>query len=196
MIKREDCLYTSCYCEENIYKFIRKHCEQFDEVYAVFITNPRQQCVIWCQKLSDAPAVTPVCWDYHVVAVARKSSEHYVFDFDTTLSFPCPLDLYAKECFKPSNPEISQWWLQFAIMTGHYFRAVKGPDFLKTFSSDRSHMIDESSGNWKSDPPGYEPIYRPDLGHNLMDFLDLENTALPGKWLDFSNFLELFSCSL
>ena len=193
MIKSEDCVYTGCYCEENVYKFIEKYSDEFDEVYAVFISNPRQQCVIWCQQKSEEPDVRPVCWDYHVVAVARKSSETYVFDFDTTLEFPCPLTLYASQSFKPIASAIPPGWVQFALLTGHYFRPVKGSDFLETFSSDRSHMIDKSSGHFLSDPPNYDPILKPHLGHNLMDFLDFENNSLPGKWLDYNNFLEFFN---
>lgn len=192
MIKLEECVYTSCYCEENVYKFIEKYSHHFDDVYAVFITNPRKHCVIWCQKLSDEPSVTPVCWDYHVIVIAKKSSQSLVFDLDTVLPFPCLLESYTAQCFQPSASEISQWWLQYAMVTGHYFRPIQGPDFLSTFSSDRSHMIDKRTGSWNSEPPDYEPIFKPDLGNNLLNFLDLDNTDLPGKWLDLKGLHEFF----
>ena len=188
MVERKNCVYTSCYCEENVYKFIEENSEYFDDMYAVFVSNPRKQCAIWYQKSSNNPAETPVCWDYHVIVVAKKSLHFYVYDLDSSLPFPSDLNEYFSRCFRPSNSGIPQWWLQFAFATGHYFRPVDGHDFLAKFSSDRSHMIDNDTGQWLSPPPEYQPIFKPDLGSNLMDFLDFENTSLPGKWLDFNQF--------
>ena len=182
-------MYTSCYCEENVYKFIEENSEHFDDMYAVFVSNPRKQCAIWYQKSSNNPAVTPMCWDYHVIVVAKKSFHFYVYDLDSTLPFPSDFKEYFSRCFWPSSSGVSPWWLQFAIQTGHYFRPVNGHDFLSKFSSDRRHMIDNATGQWHSPPPEYQPIFKPDLGCNLMDFLDFKNTSLPGKWLDYSQFL-------
>ena len=151
-----------------------------------------KQCVIWHQRLSKEPAVTPVCWDYHVIAIGKKDSQTLVFDFDTTLSFPCLLDEYAYKCFRPSNPEISQIWLQFSRCNGHFFRPIRSLDFLSSFSSDRSHMIDKT-GSWTSEPPKYAPIFKPEKGNNLMDFLDFNNTILPGRWIDFNSLLTFFN---
>lgn len=193
MIERENCVYTACFCEENVYKFISENSGHFEDMFAVFISNPLKQCAIWYQKMSEDPTVIPVCWDYHVVVIAKKSLNFLVYDLDTALSFPCPLEEYLSQCFRPSPSEISQWWYQFAIKTGHYFRPVNSYDFLETFSSDRSHMIDKTTGRWNSPPPKYEPIFKPDLGSTLLDFLDFENTSLPGKWLDYDQFSQYFS---
>lgn len=195
MIEASDCLYTPCYCEENIYKFIEDYSDEFFELYAVFISNPHQRCVIWHQRLREEPAINPVCWDYHVIAIGKKNSQSLVFDFDTTLPFPCPLQEYVSKCFRPSDPEISQWWLQFAELNGHFFRPIIGLDFLSSFSSDRSHMIDDN-GDWKSDPPKYDPIFKPDKGNNLMEFLDFNNSTLPGRWLHYEGFLSFFNINV
>ena len=37
------------------------------------------------------------------------------------------------------------------------FRVIPGAEFLKTFASDRSHMLTQD-GRWMSPPPVYPPI--------------------------------------
>lgn len=47
-IHREDCTYTGCYCEENVYKLIeqlgrRNPTNDLSNLYAVFISNDKKQ---------------------------------------------------------------------------------------------------------------------------------------------------------
>ncbi|TRY84327.1 hypothetical protein DNTS_025434 [Danionella cerebrum] len=61
---RNHCVYTSCYCEENVWKlceYIKNHSTcSLDEVYAVFISNERKMIPIWKQKSSRGDE--PVIW--------------------------------------------------------------------------------------------------------------------------------------
>ncbi|PIL30513.1 hypothetical protein GSI_07213 [Ganoderma sinense ZZ0214-1] len=75
-------VYTSCYCEENIYllaqNFLAEAHTQASrglawpwELYVVFISNRRKTVALWSQRLR-APQV--VVWDYHVVLVLRPAA--------------------------------------------------------------------------------------------------------------------------
>nr|VWP00499.1 Mitogen-activated protein kinase (EC [Ganoderma boninense] len=77
-----DSVYTSCYCEENIYllaqNFLAEAHTQTSrglawpwEIYVVFISNRGKTVALWSQKLR-APQV--VVWDYHVVLVLRPAA--------------------------------------------------------------------------------------------------------------------------
>ncbi|CAF4144877.1 unnamed protein product, partial [Adineta steineri] len=90
VVKRDECIYTSCYCEENIWKL----CESWkqndpnhlDNICAVFISNERRQIPIWKQKSEHNDY--PVTWDYHVILVDKSVSPTIIYDFDSTLPFP------------------------------------------------------------------------------------------------------------
>eukprot|EP00116_Pleurobrachia_bachei_P011378 sb/3471640/ len=167
MISKESCIYTSCYCEENVYKLIESWENRPRDLHAVFITNALKQCPIWQQESSSNPA-QPVIWDYHVIAATST----HVFDLDTRLPFPCDLEMYLQQSFKPDevlNPVYMQ-----------KLRPIAAEDFLKTFSSDRRHM--KKDGEWLSEPPTYAPIFNPSLGHNLSDLINCTDRTWP--WLD------------
>lgn len=99
-----------------------------------------------------------------------------IYDLDTALPFPCPLETYAVEAFKPDQG-ISK---RFKAL----FRAVEGKEFMSSFSSDRSHML-RPDGSYSADPPAYPPIYNGSVDTNVMEFVDMRNKKLPG---DFSWF--------
>ena len=86
MIKSEDCVYTGCYCEENVYKFIEKYSDEFDEVYAVFISNPRQQCVIWCQQKSECQEIDlQLLVHVNINQIVNNNLELIYIIFNTTM---------------------------------------------------------------------------------------------------------------
>ncbi|KAI1788484.1 N-terminal glutamine amidase-domain-containing protein [Ganoderma leucocontextum] len=75
-------VYTSCYCEENIYLLVQNFLAEANaqasrglawpwETYVVFISNPGKTVALWSQTLR-APNV--VVWDYHVVLVLRPAA--------------------------------------------------------------------------------------------------------------------------
>uniref|UniRef100_A0A674EV96 Protein N-terminal glutamine amidohydrolase n=1 Tax=Salmo trutta TaxID=8032 RepID=A0A674EV96_SALTR len=73
---RDECVYTSCYCEENVWKLCEHAKTQtqihLDEVYAVFISNERKMIPIWKQKSSRGDE--PVVWVGTVIWLSY--SEH------------------------------------------------------------------------------------------------------------------------
>lgn len=99
MIAPEDCTYTACYCEENVYKLIHKLVSEghaaYEDLWAVFISNPGKVVPLYKQKSSGSMDDGLVFWDYHVVLVhCYQRTEYVVWDLDSTLGFPCPFDVY------------------------------------------------------------------------------------------------------
>uniref|UniRef100_A0A6G1RVG1 Protein N-terminal glutamine amidohydrolase n=1 Tax=Hypotaenidia okinawae TaxID=2861861 RepID=A0A6G1RVG1_9GRUI len=68
---RPACAYTSCYCEENVWKlcdYIRSRGRYpLEEFYAVFISNDRRMIPLWKQQSGHADE--PVVWVRHSVLV-------------------------------------------------------------------------------------------------------------------------------
>ncbi|XP_040835271.1 protein N-terminal glutamine amidohydrolase isoform X3 [Ochotona curzoniae] len=132
---RDACVYSSCYCEENVWKLcehIKNH-DQYplEECYAVFISNERKM-------------------DYHVVLLhVASGGQSFIYDLDTVLPFPCPFDTYVEDAFKSDDDIHPQFRRKF--------RVIRADTYLKNFASDRSHMKD-SRGNWREPPPPYPCI--------------------------------------
>ncbi|KAJ8334463.1 hypothetical protein SKAU_G00401020 [Synaphobranchus kaupii] len=68
---RQECMYTSCYCEENVWKLCEHVKNQnkgtFDHIYAVFISNER--------RMKSSRGGQPVVWDYHVILLHKSPTE-------------------------------------------------------------------------------------------------------------------------
>ncbi|XP_066032576.1 protein N-terminal glutamine amidohydrolase isoform X2 [Chamaea fasciata] len=149
---RPACAYTSCYCEENVWKlcdYIRSQKNYpLEEFYAVFISNDRRMIPLWKQKSGHGDE--PVVWDYHVILLHVASGEqNFIYDLDTVLPFPCPFDVYSGEAFRSDDslrPEFHR-----------KIRMIRADLYLKTFASDRSHMKD-ADGKWQKPPPPYPCI--------------------------------------
>ncbi|KAM9164856.1 protein N-terminal glutamine amidohydrolase isoform 2-T3 [Pangshura tecta] len=149
---RHACAYTSCYCEENVWKlceYLRSH-DQYplEEFYAVFISNERRMIPLWKQQSGCGDE--PVIWDYHVILLhVASGDQNFIYDLDTVLPFPCPFDTYIEEAFKSDD----------ILLPGfrRKIRLIRADLYLKTFASDRSHMKD-ASGHWQKPPPSYPCI--------------------------------------
>nr|XP_048697598.1 protein N-terminal glutamine amidohydrolase isoform X4 [Caretta caretta] len=149
---RHSCVYTSCYCEENVWKlceYIRSY-DQYplEEFYAVFISNERRMIPLWKQQSGCGDE--PVVWDYHVILLHVSSGDqNFIYDLDTVLPFPCPFDTYIEEAFKSDD----------ILLPGfrRKIRLIRADLYLKTFASDRSHMKD-AHGHWQKPPPSYPCI--------------------------------------
>ncbi|WCJ33469.1 Protein N-terminal glutamine amidohydrolase [Euphorbia peplus] len=162
--------HTPYYCEENVYYLCKKLCEsgvsdaKDTDLFVAFISNEKKQVPLWHQKASKR-ADGIVLWDYHVICIQRKRGQHLVWDLDSTLPFPCPLELYMPETIRPS--------FQLFADYQRLFRIVHAPIFLRFFASDRRHMKD-SAGNWIAQPPAYEPIVAEDgVVHNLNEYMEI-----------------------
>ncbi|KAJ8395294.1 hypothetical protein AAFF_G00034960 [Aldrovandia affinis] len=183
---RQECIYTSCYCEENIWKL----CEHvkiqnqgtFDHIYAVFISNERRMVPIWRQKSSRGDQ--PVIWDYHVILLHKSQSEQsFIYDLDTVLPFPCPFDVYVKEALQ------SEEFIKPAFR--RKLRVIPADAYMKNFASDRSHMKDVS-GAWRMPPPPYPCIETAESKMNLNDFICMDSHVGCGNVYNLTEFINQF----
>ncbi|XP_058687214.1 protein N-terminal glutamine amidohydrolase isoform X8 [Poecile atricapillus] len=166
---RPACTYTSCYCEENVWKlcdYIRSQDRHpLEEFYAVFISNDRRM-------------------DYHVILLHVTSGEqNFIYDLDTVLPFPCPFDVYSVEAFRLDDslrPEFHR-----------KIRMIRADLYLKTFASDRSHMKD-ADGKWQKPPPPYPCIETADSKMNLDDFISMNPEVGWGSVFSLSDFVHRF----
>ncbi|XP_071941162.1 protein N-terminal glutamine amidohydrolase-like [Antedon mediterranea] len=152
LFNRDECIYTSCYCEENVWKLCSKlqdggRLQQLKNVYAVFISNNTKMIPIWEQRSAEQGSF--VVWDYHVILIYEEAEGCHIYDLDTWLSFPSSFDDYIQKAIRDEN-----------LMQQKYhrkFRMVPGTVFLEKFASDRSHMK-AANGDWLKPPPTYPCI--------------------------------------
>jgi protein N-terminal glutamine amidohydrolase len=168
--------YTACYCEENIYLYVKTCIESHKEIYAVFISNPSKS-VLLCRQKAGKGARKFVVWDYHVIALFRdESDEFYVWDFDSTMESPILASEYLQQTF-PSDIALREEFLP-------YFRIIQGQNYLDYFSSDRSHMLESpESQNYSMPPPLYPCIRgsRAESSMTLPIFWTMDPNALTFK---------------
>ncbi|XP_061680770.1 protein N-terminal glutamine amidohydrolase isoform X2 [Syngnathoides biaculeatus] len=186
-LRQDECDYTSCYCEENVWKlceFVRRErSASLQELFVVFISNENRTVPLWKQK--SARGDQPVIWDYHVVLLhVRGQGEAAIYDLDSVVPFPCSLKIYAvhalrsDQCLKPAYHR--------------KLRVVPADCFLSNFASDRSHMKN-SDGSWKMRPPPYPPISTADSHMNLDDFICMKPTVGWGHVFTLDHFLQHYN---
>jgi hypothetical protein len=185
VLSREDCVYTKCYCEENVWHLCKRNLsESRGETFAVFISNPSRSVVIFRQQAGDPDCDGVVVWDYHVILVnVDAEGNALVFDLDSTLPFPVSLNNYVSEALGKEErlrPEFRR-----------LFRVVKAETFVATFASDRSHM-QKKDGSWSSPPPVYDPICTKESSNNIQDFINMSPKAGYGIVLNQSQFEDYF----
>eukprot|EP01112_Ceratiomyxa_fruticulosa_P011418 TRINITY_DN3095_c0_g3_i1.p1 TRINITY_DN3095_c0_g3~~TRINITY_DN3095_c0_g3_i1.p1 ORF type:complete len:222 (-),score=51.73 TRINITY_DN3095_c0_g3_i1:63-665(-) len=173
-------IYTRCYCEENVYKLCEDLSvgdeEKKDKYFVVFVSNKNKKVPLWGHSAEGKDKV--IVWDYHVFLIEKGESQHEtkVYDHDARyLPCPCAFIDHFEECFRP---EIS---LKEEFL--HSFRILKGYEFLNSFSSDRSHMINKVKGGYLMPPPSYPPIQIQGVATNLESFLEMDeskNSVVPG----------------
>ncbi|XP_067323408.1 protein N-terminal glutamine amidohydrolase [Anolis sagrei] len=183
---RPGCVYTSCYCEENVWKLCeyiqRQNQYPLEEFYAVFISNDRRMVPLWKQQAGCGGE--PVIWDYHVILLhVASGDQNFIYDLDTVLPFPCPFDTYIEEAFKSDS----------IINPGYRrkVRLIRADVYLKTFASDRSHMKD-ASGNWLKPPPLYPCIETADFKMNLDSFISMNPDVGWGSVFSLPDFVQAF----
>jgi hypothetical protein len=96
--------------------------------YVVFVSNPKG-CVPMFQQMASSNKDKPVFWDYHVILLSSTTgtttsdieqqpssspSSCYVWDIDSYLTLPCPLNVYVQKVF----PNSSHWPQEYSP----YFR--------------------------------------------------------------------------
>ncbi len=144
MIK-ENLLYSPFYCEEKFwYLYNNPDFADFEKL-VVIISNVQKKCVFYSQKLSSQNNHIPIIWNYHVILLVKWTS-WLVYDFDTILPFPIITVEYTNKTSKNIN----------SFMQQPKFRLISATDYIKEFSSDRSHML--QIGKWIHQPPIWNPI--------------------------------------
>lgn len=132
-------LYTSLFCEENIWQLLQSISTAntisgvkiaSNQMWALIITNPAQKIALFNQQA--VPTGQPIIWDYHVVMLAKIKQQFFIFDFDTRLPFVTPLHEYLQNTFifPDRLPE------KFIP----YIRKIPAQSYLDRFYSDRTHM--------------------------------------------------------
>ncbi|XP_022603284.1 protein N-terminal glutamine amidohydrolase [Seriola dumerili] len=184
---RESCVYTSCYCEENVWKlceFVRQErTVPLEQLFVIFISNKNRMVPLWKQKSGHGDR--PVIWDYHVILLqAGLQSDSLVYDLDSELSFPCSLKLYAAQAFRSDRNIRPEYHRKL--------RVVPADSFLLNFASDRSHMK-TSDGSWRMPPPPYPPIHTTESHMNLDDFISMDPAVGWGTVFSLDHFLQSYA---
>jgi len=137
---------------------------------------------IWYQSKSDN-LETPVVWDYHVIGIHKSGRKSFVYDMDTVLEFPTNFETYYKSALKiVRNRSRYQ----------RFYRVVPAKYYLKNFSSDRSHMIDEATGLYQAQPPTYKCIKCENSNNNLHEFTAMNETVQHGTLMSEEQFEKFF----
>lgn len=200
--------------------------EEEEEWYAVFISNANRTVPFLRQRSGGGCSGGGgddndgggrlVVWDYHVIALHRRrravddddndgdddGNDYYeVYDYDTTLDFPCPLSTYVDLALTIPPSSRGGTGGPLPERYRHLFRVVPADRYLAEFASDRSHMLlpppskeDSSSGGYvgegegerySSPPPSYPCIAARDgTGEtmNLDEYIDMEERCChPGR---------------
>ncbi|GAB6040952.1 protein N-terminal glutamine amidohydrolase [Endothiovibrio diazotrophicus] len=167
---RETLPYTPLFCEENIWLLARTLREQgvaADGMWVLLISSPAHQVALLHQRAGDDHNLA--LWDYHVVLHARIDDEERIYDFDTTLPFPCPAARYLDETFPPEA--LTPPPLRATI------RRIPATAYLHRFHSDRSHMVGSVPADcfppWPAITPDHPEIVRlreyREMGRELHD---------------------------
>ncbi|XP_071180126.1 protein N-terminal glutamine amidohydrolase-like [Mytilus edulis] len=186
-LSKEECVYTKCYCEENVWKvceYVKNHHPAvLDNCYCVFISNKDKVIPLWQQKSSQRED-TLVIWDYHVIFIYKQSEkESFVYDLDTSLPFPCDFKTYFLEGIRSNQTLQPQYHRSF--------RVISAPMFLQTFASDRSHMLNEE-GNYLHPPPTYQCIKTKECDNNISDFISMDPDVGVGMVKPLNDFVSFF----
>ncbi|KAI7901679.1 N-terminal glutamine amidase-domain-containing protein [Cokeromyces recurvatus] len=137
--------------------------ELLKNFFVVFISNEKRSVPLWKQLAGIKNDRPFVIWDYHVILYYRpaKLENSLIYDFDTTLPFPCQALEYVKETFKPD--------LFLKEEYKHHFRLISAQLYLDYFQSDRSHMLKED-GTYMAPPPSYQAIISSENGTSNLDY--------------------------
>ncbi|CAF0990953.1 unnamed protein product [Rotaria sordida] len=183
VVNRDQCVYTSCYCEENIWKLCecwkQNNPNHLNSLYAVFISNKRRQIPIWEQK-SASNSEHLAIWDYHVILVDKSSSPSVIYDFDSTLPFPVSATNYIQLAIHDEINIVHRYH--------RMFRVIPAQEYLDVFASDRSHMLKEDKITYIASPPSYPPICNQKSTNNINEFIDMESKNGPGIVMNLTDF--------
>ena len=181
-LRFDDCefRYQQYYCEENIWYLCQEPRFNALDKRIVFISNDTRRCLFRYQRICKLPE-RPVWWDYHVILMCDQKS-WMVWDLDTMLGLPITASDYFKETFGEMKA--------IEELYPPRFRIVDAAEFVRTFSSDRSHML-SPNGAWIAPPPMWSPIINGDR-NTLDDFVNT-NKGTIGEILSLEDVYNKFS---
>lgn len=139
--------YSANFCEENIWHLCQNPELKGFSKSVLIVSNPAKNCPFRFQKSVFGEEV--VWWNYHVILLAVFNNLSLIYDFDSTLSIPLNAVEYLKKTFDEKDH----------LRAEHLplFKSITAIDYVDSFFSDRSHMMDEQ-GNWLSSPPDWQII--------------------------------------
>lgn len=164
--------YCPFYCEENIWHLASELTSEGKQVQVIFISNHSQQVALWLQRYSQqGTGTTPVVWDYHVVLATFDDQKLWqIWDPDSQLNTPITAIDYLQQTF----PSLPHEHADFAPL----FRYLDAKMFLRSFASDRRHML-FPNGEWISPPPSWPAITSASFDtHNLDQYCDMSEPFL------------------
>uniref|UniRef100_UPI0037E85C61 protein N-terminal glutamine amidohydrolase isoform X1 n=2 Tax=Semicossyphus pulcher TaxID=241346 RepID=UPI0037E85C61 len=214
---RENCVYTSCYCEENVWKlceFVRlEKTAPLEELFVVFISNENRMVPLWKQKsgrgdqpviwVCDIPArltilMSQTVLNNHHDVIMRSCvfQDYHVVLLQVGLQSDTLLYDLDSELSFPCSLKL---YANQALRSDHHInptyhrklRVVPADSFLLNFASDRSHMRN-SDGSWRMPPPPYPPIQTTETQMNLDDFISMNPAVGWGAVLSLDHFLQRF----
>ncbi|KAF7992927.1 hypothetical protein HCN44_005708 [Aphidius gifuensis] len=181
-----DCVYTSCYCEENVWKLCQdvatKNQSELPFCYVTFISNDNRSVPLLRQR-DGKDENKVIFWDYHVIFIYAPDERAVVYDLDSDLPFPTYFWKYANETFRTDE-------VLHPKLHGR-FRVIPALTYLQNFSSDRGHMK-RQDGSWIKTPPNYPPISTSTCKDNLDSFINMEPGTGFGTVLSLKQFVNKF----
>jgi hypothetical protein len=175
-MRRENFLYRSCYCEENIWHLAREEWFRELETVVVIVSGEGRYRRFWFQANAESPDA-PVYWDYHVILLAYDK-DWWVWDLDTRLGLPVLADIYFRKTFLPQSIDITR--------NDVILRLISAEEYVSKLSSDRAHMK-LPSGEWVAPPPEW-PMIIQGKDPNLLDWINIHHAA-PGIVLTLAEFI-------
>ena len=137
--------YQPFYCEENAVALLDVSPVCDLDPWLLLISNVDRQVMMFAQSAAKDDGV--VVWDYHAAVLTRADQQ--VWDLDSVAGFPLALDEYLSASFGPPGLLPPMWQ--------PLFRLFSASTVKQSFSSDRSHMLDDE-GNYRAPPPPWPPF--------------------------------------
>jgi protein N-terminal glutamine amidohydrolase len=180
------CPYSSCYCEENVWKLCnlvrQNHPSELSRCHVVFVSNESRMVPLWRQKAGREEEKL-VFWDYHVVILYQPDERCVVYDLDSQLPFPTYFQKYVTETFRTDQIVKPSYF--------RFFRVIPATVYLQTFSSDRSHML-QQDGSWSKPPPSWPIIQSASEKMNLDSFISMDAKQGCGEVFSLTEFVKKF----
>jgi hypothetical protein len=139
--------YAPYWCEENVWWLAQEPRFAGRRGTVVFVSNETRSVAMYGQRAARRPG-EPVGWDYHVVLAV---DDREVWDLDCAEGAPLAPAEWLRISFGPGD--------RLPARFRPRFRLVDAAEYVRTFSSDRSHMR-LANGRWRKPPPEWPAIER------------------------------------